>query len=74
MINTFLVKASTALIRAYQVCLSPFLPQSCRFHPCCSEYALTAIKRHGFLKGLYLGVMRLSRCHPYHPGGYDPVK
>lgn len=74
MINTFLVKVSTALIRAYQVCISPFLPQSCRFHPCCSEYALTAIKRYGFLKGLYLGVTRLSRCHPYHPGGYDPVK
>lgn len=74
MINTFLVNVSTALIRAYQVCISPFLPQSCRFHPCCSEYALTAIKRYGFLKGLYLGVTRLSRCHPYHPGGYDPVK
>jgi putative membrane protein insertion efficiency factor len=74
MINAVMVKLSTALIRAYQLCISPFLPQSCRFHPHCSEYTMTAIRRYGFCKGLCLGMMRLSRCHPYHPGGYDPVK
>jgi putative membrane protein insertion efficiency factor len=74
MINAVMVKLSTALIRAYQLCISPFLPQSCRFHPHCSEYTMTAIRRYGFCKGLRLGMMRLSRCHPYHPGGYDPVK
>jgi hypothetical protein len=74
MINAVLVKLSTALIRAYQLFISPFLPQSCRFHPHCSEYAMTAIRRHGFLRGLFLGLKRLSRCHPYHPGGYDPVQ
>ncbi len=74
MINAVMVKLSTALIRAYQLCISPFLPQSCRFHPHCSEYTMTAIRRYGFCKGLCLGMMRLFRCHPYHPGGYDPVK
>jgi hypothetical protein len=73
MINAVLVKLSTALIRAYQLCISPFLPQSCRFYPRCSEYTMTAIRRRGFVRGLLLGLKRLSRCHPYHPGGYDPV-
>ena len=62
------------LIRAYQVCLSPFLGPSCRFHPSCSEYAVSAVKRYGPLKGAGLSLMRLLRCHPWHPGGYDPVK
>lgn len=74
MINAVLVKGSTALIRAYQIFVSPFLPRSCRFHPHCSEYAMTAIRRHGFWRGLLLGLRRLSRCHPFHPGGYDPVQ
>ncbi len=74
MINAVLVKGSTALIRAYQLFVSPFLPRSCRFHPHCSEYAMTAIRRHGFRRGLLLGLRRLSRCHPFHPGGYDPVQ
>jgi putative membrane protein insertion efficiency factor len=61
------------LIRGYQRALSPLLPPSCRFHPSCSQYALEAIGRHGALKGTWLAVRRLARCHPFHPGGFDPV-
>ena len=61
------------LIRGYQRTLSPLLPQSCRFHPSCSQYALEAVGRHGALKGTWLAVRRLARCHPFHPGGFDPV-
>jgi putative membrane protein insertion efficiency factor len=61
-------------IRAYQVCISPFLNPCCRFYPSCSEYAITAVRRHGPFKGSFLALMRLLRCHPWHPGGYDPVK
>ena len=62
------------LIRAYQLLISPLLPPSCRFTPTCSEYMLEAIKRHGALGGSYMGARRLLRCHPFHSGGYDPVK
>jgi hypothetical protein len=61
------------LIRAYQYTLSPLLGPSCRFYPSCSEYARQAIKRHGPLSGLLLAVKRILRCHPFHPGGVDPV-
>ena len=61
------------LIRGYQIVLSPLLPPSCRFHPSCSQYALEAVSRHGALKGSWLAARRLARCHPFHPGGYDPV-
>lgn len=61
------------LIRGYQIVLSPLLPPSCRFHPSCSQYALEAVTRHGALKGGWLAARRLARCHPFHPGGYDPV-
>lgn len=57
----------------YQRLLSPFLPQSCRFYPSCSEYARQAILKHGLLKGSWLALKRLARCHPLNPGGYDPV-
>jgi hypothetical protein len=63
-----------ALIRAYQILISPILPRSCRFYPTCSEYALTAIRQYGSARGIYLGIRRLIRCHPFHPGGYDPVR
>jgi putative membrane protein insertion efficiency factor len=61
------------LIRGYQRLLSPLLPPSCRFHPSCSQYALEAIDRHGALKGSWLAVRRLARCHPFNAGGFDPV-
>lgn len=62
------------LIRFYQVAVSPFLPSSCRFAPSCSEYAKEAIGRYGALKGGWLGVRRIVRCHPFNPGGHDPVR
>ena len=74
MINRILVGISVHLIRAYQSIISPYLPQSCRFYPSCSDYALTAIRRHGFLRGLRVGAFRILRCHPFCRGGYDPVK
>ena len=62
-----------ALIRGYQLAISPWLGRNCRFHPTCSLYTLEAIERHGALKGLWLGLRRVLRCHPFHPGGHDPV-
>jgi len=61
------------LIRAYQLMLSPFLGNHCRFYPSCSQYALEAIGRFGVLRGGFMGLRRLLRCHPWHPGGLDPV-
>ena len=61
------------LIRLYQRFLSPALPPSCRFHPSCSQYALEAVTRYGALRGSWLAARRLARCHPFHPGGFDPV-
>ena len=66
-------RALIALIRIYQRGISPLLPPSCRFHPTCSEYTRQAIERHGALKGIGLGLRRIVKCHPFHPGGYDPV-
>ena len=60
-------------IRGYQKFISPALPPSCRFSPSCSQYALEAVSKHGALKGMWLGTRRLVRCHPFNPGGYDPV-
>ncbi|PIE53995.1 MAG: membrane protein insertion efficiency factor YidD [Dethiosulfovibrio peptidovorans] len=60
-------------IRGYQRLISPFLGKNCRFHPTCSQYALEAIGRFGALRGTWLTVLRLLRCGPWHPGGYDPV-
>ncbi|TFG37446.1 MAG: membrane protein insertion efficiency factor YidD [Syntrophobacterales bacterium] len=62
------------LIRSYQVTISPYFPQRCRFYPTCSEYAIMAIERHGPIKGVGLGLLRILRCNPFNPGGYDPVK
>lgn len=61
------------LIRFYQVGISPFLGAHCRFRPTCSQYAIIAINRYGVMKGTYLAVRRLLKCHPFHKGGYDPV-
>ncbi len=66
-------KMFLALIRVYQLVLSPMLGPRCRFHPTCSCYAHTAIERYGVLRGIWLGVCRIARCHPFNAGGYDPV-
>lgn len=62
------------LIRFYQIAISPLFPQTCRFTPSCSHYALAAINRHGVGRGLLLALRRLLRCHPFCEGGYDPVE
>lgn len=61
------------LLRAYKYAISPFLGNHCRFYPSCSDYAVEALQRHGIARGVSLAARRLSRCHPWHPGGYDPV-
>jgi len=66
-------KLIIGLIRVYKALISPLLPPSCRFHPSCSEYAAQAIRSHGSVAGLALGLVRLLKCHPWHPGGFDPV-
>jgi len=62
-----------ALIRFYQKSISPLFPARCRFYPTCSAYAFTAIQRFGVCKGGWLALRRILNCHPFHPGGYDPV-
>jgi putative membrane protein insertion efficiency factor len=61
------------MLAAYKRFVSPLLPPACRFYPTCSEYMAEAVRVHGFGRGVWLGVRRLSRCHPWHPGGVDPV-
>ncbi|AMM42290.1 protein containing DUF37 [Candidatus Desulfofervidus auxilii] len=62
------------LIKLYQRIISPLFPPSCRFYPSCSAYAIEAIGRYGLIKGGLKAILRLAKCHPFHPGGYDPVK
>jgi len=61
------------LVRGYQVTLGPLLPAACRYYPSCSAYAIEALERHGALRGSWLALRRIGRCHPFRPGGYDPV-
>ena len=61
------------LLAVYRIALSPFLGRNCRFFPSCSDYASEAVTRHGAAKGAWLSVKRITRCHPWHPGGFDPV-
>jgi uncharacterized protein len=61
------------MIRCYQKAISPFLPNSCRFWPTCSDYAIEAILKYGAVKGILKTSLRVMKCHPFHPGGYDPV-
>ncbi|MFD2704511.1 membrane protein insertion efficiency factor YidD [Salibacterium lacus] len=60
-------------IKGYRTFISPFTPPSCRFFPSCSQYGMEAVQTHGAWKGLWLTVKRISKCHPFHPGGFDPV-
>lgn len=66
-------RLAVGLIRLYQRLISPFLGQVCRYEPSCSEYTVEAIEKYGTIKGMWLGMKRISRCHPFHAGGYDPV-
>jgi len=61
-------------LRSYKLLISPFLPSACRFLPTCSDYMREAVERHGARKGTWMGLRRLARCHPFHAGGYDPVR
>jgi uncharacterized protein len=60
-------------IRGYRMFISPLFPPTCRFQPTCSMYALEAVERFGAIRGAWMGIKRILRCHPFHPGGYDPV-
>lgn len=62
-----------AFVRAYQLFLGPLLPAVCRYHPSCSQYAIEALEKHGAIRGAFLAARRIARCHPLHPGGFDPV-
>ena len=70
---TTMRSALIMLVKGYRYAVSPLLGMHCRFHPSCSEYALEALARHGAARGGWLVLRRLARCHPWHPGGYDPV-
>ncbi|MEE8149400.1 MAG: membrane protein insertion efficiency factor YidD [candidate division Zixibacteria bacterium] len=61
------------LIRFYQILISPLIGSNCRFHPSCSNYAIESFSQYGVMKGFLMTLKRLSKCHPWHPGGYDPV-
>lgn len=61
------------LIRVYQIILSPIFPPSCRYYPTCSNYGYEAIEKYGIIKGGWMAIRRILRCHPFRPGGYDPV-
>ncbi|HUM55583.1 MAG TPA: membrane protein insertion efficiency factor YidD [Bacillota bacterium] len=67
-------KIFVLLIRGYQKFISPLFPPTCRFYPTCSEYFIQALEKYGIFKGSYLGIRRILRCHPWNPGGYDPLK
>ncbi len=62
------------MIRGYQKFISPLFPRTCRFYPTCSAYFIQALEKYGVFKGSYLGIKRILRCHPWNPGGYDPLK
>lgn len=71
--KAFLVSVLVPLVRGYQLLISPLLRPRCRFYPTCSQYAIQALRTHGPFKGTWLAAQRLVRCHPWHPGGHDPV-
>ena len=70
---SFVARAASAVLRFYKAAISPWLPRACRYEPTCSIYAREAIERYGFGRGAVLALRRLARCHPFRPGGFDPV-
>ena len=72
-INVIIKSILVALIRFYQLCISPLLGNNCRYYPTCSQYAIEAIEKKGIIKGCWMAVKRICRCHPWHDGGYDPL-
>ena len=70
--NAWPARLAAQLVRAYQVVLRPLLPPACRFEPSCSEYSRQVLLTHGMAGGAWLSMRRIARCHPWHPGGYDP--
>ena len=70
---SLLTKSLVFLIKAYQVILSPYFGQQCRFAPTCSQYAVDALQKHGFFYGIFYTVKRILKCHPWHAGGHDPI-
>ena len=69
-----MTKVAVFVLRLYTLLLSPCIPTQCRFHPTCSHYTMEAIRKKGFWKGISLGLLRILKCNPFHPGGFDPVK
>ena len=74
MISNLFVFLATSLIKVYKYAVSPILPSSCRFYPSCSEYAIDALRKYGLLRGSWLTLKRIARCHPLSAGGHDPVR
>ena len=71
---TLLRSSVLGTLRMYKRWISPMLPSACRFHPTCSEYMIAAIEKRGVMRGIAMGLYRLSKCHPFHEGGFDPVR
>jgi uncharacterized protein len=69
-----MTKIAVFVLKLYRLLLSPYVPTSCRFYPTCSSYMMEAIQKKGFWKGTSLGLLRILKCHPFHPGGFDPVR
>ena len=74
MTGRLLAGACIVMVRFYQLFLSPLKGPTCRFYPTCSQYSIQAFRKYGFLKGLWLTIRRVGRCHPFHPGGVDPLE
>lgn len=73
-IEKSLLITATTLIKLYRKFISPLKPPTCRFYPTCSQYAIDSLEKYGIIKGMYKSIIRICKCHPFHPGGYDPVK
>lgn len=71
---SYLKKIVIGLVRVYQKIISPLFPPTCRFYPTCSAYFIQAVEKYGVIKGTFLGIRRILKCHPFNPGGYDPLK